>query len=287
MTILGLLGGGDRKGRVDTNAPQGKRLRDDAFNPKPSQERILERVRADAESEALRHAEAMVNRVFPIVEEAESIGTQRIAALGAAYAAARSELDAEIGAGRAQVAEAEAQLKCTEAELVKHGVEAERLPLAPLGEGMASYWQVAPAVAAGVGVGLLLARLDLTPLGFAVVCLGGLGLVMLLLSWRIAQPETAKVTSLRRNRRREAKHLDGLRADLERNESLAKGLVAETLRLAEAEEAFAKQLVAAFESAASSALPVGSLGEGERSIRKQREPKVPTAPWVEELEDAE
>jgi hypothetical protein len=98
MAILSLLGGNDRterrKKRVDSNAPEGELLRDDAFNPKPAQESLLVRIRLEAEAEALRHAEAIVNRVFPIVDEAESIGSQRIAALGAAYAAARSRIDA-------------------------------------------------------------------------------------------------------------------------------------------------------------------------------------------------
>jgi hypothetical protein len=287
MAILSLLGGNDKAGRVDSNAPEGDLLRDDAFNPKPAQEALLARVRRDAEAEALRHAEAIVNRDFPIVEEAESIGVQRIAALGAAYAAAKSRLDAEIASGRSAESAARAQLQATDGALEEQGVAAERLPLAPLGQRMASYWQVAPAVAAAAAAGYWLSRSSLSPAGMALGCLVALALVGALLSLRIARPESGAITSLRRNRQREARLLDEVQTEVQRNQSLAQGLVEESLRLVEAEVAFAKQLVAAFESAASSALPVGALGNGQRSIRKQREPRVPTPGWVRELEEGQ
>jgi hypothetical protein len=287
MAAFGLLGGGDKRERVDSVAPEGKLLRDDAFNPKPDQGKILERVRLEAEAEALRHAEAMVDREFPIVEEAESIGSQRIAALGAAYAALRSRLDAEIDAGVSEVSAAQTQLESTEKALLEQGVTADLLPLAPLGDGMASYWQVAPVAAVAAGAGVAVAGGRLSPLASAAVIAGALVLAIAILSLRIGNPESGKLTCLRRNRAREGAALEELKAELERNRSLAQGLVRETLRLVEAEEAFAKQIVATYESAASSALPVGALGDGGRAIRKQRAPSVAIPPWVRELEEAE
>jgi len=285
IPIQSLLGGDGKAAPVDTNAPQGKRARDDAYNPKPDQEKILERVRRDAEADAIRHAEDMANRTFPVVEEAESIGTQRVAALGAAYAAARSRIDVEIEVGRTQLEAAEGQLQRTKEALEEAGVPEGRTTLKPLGDGLVGRWQLLLALAVGAGAGALLSRLDLTPLGVGVVALIVLAALAGILSLRIGQPETALVTGLRRNHREEAETVEELQAKLKRNEALAEGLVEETLRLVEVEREFSKQMVATYESAASSALPVGSLGEGERSIRKQRVPDVRTPAWAQELEE--
>lgn len=285
ISILSLLGGDGKDQPVDTNAPQGKLKRDDAYSPKAAQEKILERVRRDAEADAIRHAEDMADRNFPVVDEAESIGAQRIAALGAAYAAARSQIDVEIRVGQTQSGAAAGQLERTERALEEAGVPERHTQLAPLGDGLVSRWQALLALAVGAGGGVLLARLDLAPLGIAAVVVIALAAIAAIFSLRIGQPETARVTALRRNRRKEAEEVEELEAKLKHDEALAEGLVKETLRLVEVEQEFAKQMVATYESAASSALPVGSLGEGERSIRKQRVPDVRTPPWAQDLEE--
>lgn len=284
IPIQSLLGGDGKSERVDTNAPQGKLSRDDAYKPKPVQEELLGRVRRDAEADAIRHAEDMANRSFPIVEEAESIGAQRIAALGAAYAAARSQIDVEIEVCGSRLEAATEQLRETEGALEEQDVPADRTGLAPIGERLVSRWQAALALLLGIGAGALLARSDLTPLGIVLVVLVALAAIVAVLSLRIGQPESALVTGLRRNHRREAGEVEDLQAQLKHEEALARGLVKETLRLVEAEVEFAKQLVASYESAASSALPPGALGEGDRAIRKQRTPQVPIPAWVEDLE---
>lgn len=284
ISIQSLLGGNDGDSPVDSNAPQGERTRLDAYNPAPAHKELLEEVRQDAEAEAIRHAEAMANRVFPVVEQAESIAAQRIAALGAAYAAARSQYDAEVGRLDGQLPGLELQLKTTEEALEAEGVGAEELGLAPIGDRMVSLWQVALALGIGAIAGLLGARLNLAGAGLVLLVLAAGALVAGVLRLRIGSPESARVTGLRRNRRREAREREKLLAAKKENEARIAGLQDETLRLIEVETAFAKQMVTTFESAASSALPVGSLGQGERAIRRQREPQVRFPAWAEELE---
>jgi hypothetical protein len=286
ISIQSLLGGDGKSKPVDTNAPQGKLKRDDAYSPKAVQEKILERIRNDAEADAIRHAEDMANRAFPVVEEAESVGAQRIAALGAAYAAARSQIDVEIDVGKTELSRASIQLEKTEQTLEGAGVPEGQLQLAPLGEGLVSRWQVLLALALGAGAGVLLARTDLKPLPIGVVVIFTITAIAAIFSLRFGQPESARLTALRRNRRKEATEVGGLEAKLKHDEALAEGLVEETLRLVEAEQEFAKQMVATYESAAASAMPVGSLGKEERLIQKQRVPNVRTPVWAEDLEEA-
>jgi len=278
--------GGNGPERVDTSAPRGKHARDDAYNPAPAHEEILERVRKDAEADAIRHAEDMANRIFPIVEEAGSIAVQRIAALGAAYAAGRGQLDAEADATQAGIEAADARLAEIEAALEGSGLIRELVSLPPLGEGLVSRWQAGGGLALGAIVGFLLFRLDLTPAGFALIVAGVLGLLAGLLSLRIGQPESVAVTSLRRARSDVLEQKDELEAQLARNRALARSLADETLRLVEVETAFASQMVATYENTAASALPVGSLAAGERAIKKQADPSVPHPDWVEELKGA-
>jgi len=286
MFSIRKLFGRDEADHVDTNAPQGKRTREDAYNPKPDHEVLLQRVRGDAEADAIRHAEYMVNRIFPVVEEAETLGAQRVATLGAAYAAFRSQIDAQVEVDRTMLEAAVRQLNSTEEALEEKGVPEGRTGLAPLGEGLVSRWQLLLALCVGGGAGIALARLDLTAPAIGLVVLVALALIAAILGLRIGQPETAVVTSLRRNRRREAGDVEELQAKLQHDEARATGLVKETLRLVEVEREFAKQMVATYESAASSSLPVGSMGDSERAIRKQRVPDVRVPAWVEEVEEA-
>lgn len=287
MTLIHSLLGG-RDGPVDSNAPQGRRARDDAYNPKADQQEILGRVRQDAEADAIRHAEDMIERDFPVVEEAGSIGAQRIAALGAAYAAARSRIDAEIDDAQTRLETVEEEIGRVEEELERREVDRERTDLPPLGDRLVSRWQVLAGLAVGAAAGVSIARLDLAPSGIAAVVAVAVLAIGAILALRIGQPETAAVTSLRRTRRRKVEEKTELRAKLAHEERVAKGLVKETLSLVEGEREFAKLMVATYESAASSALPAGSLdNRSDRSIKKQRTPDVRIPPWAEDLEAAE
>jgi hypothetical protein len=178
---------------------------------------------------------------------------------------------------------AEAQLETTEHNLERQ-VGQEEVGLAPLGDGLVSLWPVGGSFAVGTLAGAAAAQLDLGAAGIAIVVVLALAATFGLLSLRIGKPEGARLTSLRRNRKREKRRVDELRGDLEKVRAQIKSLVEETLRLVEVESAFAKQLVTAYEQALASALPVGALGDGERTVRKQREPRIELPAWVEELE---
>jgi hypothetical protein len=105
----------------------------------PEQERLLAEARSRAEADAVRNAEEMVGREFPIVAEAEQIIGRRFAELERFYAGTRAELEAELRCRAADLEAAEAQLRITERALIEGGVPQPQVGLAPLGRRFFAY----------------------------------------------------------------------------------------------------------------------------------------------------
>src|SRR5690349_15883445 len=80
----------------DEAEPRGRRRDDDAYSPARKRAEILARVRLDAEADAIRHAEDMLNRDFPIVGYARTTAEGRLADLETAYLFRRTPIDERI-----------------------------------------------------------------------------------------------------------------------------------------------------------------------------------------------
>jgi hypothetical protein len=247
------------------------------------QVRLLDQTRSRAEADAVRHAEDMVGRNFPIVAEAEQIVGRRFAELKRLYTGARAELEAELKTREVDVVAVEEQLAITEHALLERGVHRPEVGLAPLERGALEHprhWLWAAGLAA---TALALA------LGQPMYQIGELALVTVLLLGAfllpVEQVEAERVTRLRRNRWREAEALREGHAALEEVKGKLERLCREVRAAAESEVALASELVAAYVSAAFSSLPAGVLAEG-RELAQQREPNIDLPDWVPEGAEA-
>jgi hypothetical protein len=268
---------------LSDDEPRRRKQKDDAFDPRQAQATLLARVRRDAEADAIRHAEDMLERDFPIVAEAERIAETRLAALKAAFAERRAAIQGRIEGLAQAIVVAETQLRATEGALAEEGVPPSRLALAPRRGRPAVGTKIAIGLAGAVAIGLAIRLLELS--GPLVLPLAGAAMVLLALALAL-QPgpplEDADITSLREVRVAEAEALTELRVELEQGRRELGGFEERALGLAETEVAFASQLVGAYQSAAFSSLPVGTLEDG-RGLKEQRTPSVKLPAWAREL----
>jgi|GEM_PF-6491007 len=256
----------------------------DAFDPTPVHQEILTRVRRDAEADAIRHAEDMLNRDFPILEEAEGIASSRLARLRTAYIERRSSIEGAIASLRTEAAALEVSLAHKDAVLAEEGVSGNRVVLPPLrgprDVGSRSVVGVGGIVA--LCLGAILAGLEGRP-ALAVVGFGAVVLAVVLTAWPGPALENPTVTALRRTRTADAEALEVLRGSLARRDEELSGLKGQTHSVAKNEVAFAQEIVSAYRSAAFSALPVGVL-DGDRNFKEQRDLTVRMPAWARELE---
>ncbi|HEV7771529.1 MAG TPA: hypothetical protein VGO66_12840 [Solirubrobacterales bacterium] len=300
MSVLGRLFG--RRGGVAADDPEepleaaepenagGDEGRDErregndaAYTPEGEHARLLTRVRREAEADAVRHAEDMLHRQFQVASEAESTAASRLADLRVAFLARDTELSERRVTCERQIESRTARQAAAAAALVAAGVPADQVEVGPLYSNRLANWKLAAVLAAGAGIGYLLAVTDLGTVGIA--CAVVLALVVALWLYT-AGPEEIEERALTVLRERHAEHsatLTALNSEVARIEIERDALRGETRGVAEGEVAFAGRLAAAYANAAFSAMPAGSL-EGGREFAEQRQPSVELPDWVLALE---
>jgi hypothetical protein len=259
-------------------------IADDPFNPASEHRALLQDVRERARTDAVRHAEDLLGRDLPIIEEAEAMGRHRVVRLGLRrqqlIAAARDAL--ATAARRRQLAEQ--RLQATRAALAAEGVPQDQLALEALdrplqAERIAAMFGAA-TLAAAVGGGLWLGALGVTiAVLVCLACATALGVAVFMPSAHRA--ETARLSALRRERRKAELGLSAAGdAHLAAERALA-DLPGQALRLLEGEMAFVEEFVSLYESEVFRTLPPGALADG-RGLGRQREPEIETPGWARE-----
>jgi hypothetical protein len=257
---------------------------DDPFSPASEHQSLLQDVRERARTDAVRHAEDLLGRDLPIVEEVEAMGTHRVVRLGLRrqelIAAARDALAA--AAQQRQLAEQ--RLRAALAALAAEGVPQDQLALEALDrplqpERIAAMFgaaTLAAAVAGGVWLGALGVMIAVL---VCLACATALGVAVCMPSAHRA--ETARLSALRRERRNAELGLSAADdAHLAAERALA-DLPGRALRLLEGELAFVKEFVSLYESEVFRTLPPGALADG-RGLGRQREPEIDMPGWARE-----
>lgn len=275
-----LRGGDDSAQRVSQPEPTGRRT-EDPYRPEKAHAKLIAQTRAGAEADAVRHAESILTRTFPVVAEAQTTARARLAALRVAYSERRRGVQERIHGCMARIASAERRVEATERALASAGVPEDQVALAPLRDPKAV---VRPLVA--LAAGALIGAASTVELHVPALIAAVLAAAIAGATWALlptAEVEPADIASMRRIRAADAKELEDLQADLERERREAVGLDEETFAVAESEVSFAEHLAAVYASAAFGALPAGALA-GDREMRSQPPVDVALPAWVKELE---
>lgn len=270
MILFGSLLGGEGSDEAETSTPT--RSRGD----------LLAETRRNAEADAIRHAESLLEREFPIVNAAERTAESTLADLRATYTEERGELEAEReGTGRkAEVAET--RLHQAEAMLREAGVPEAELGLPPSRNRSV---ELRGATVAVGGVALAVLVLSQLVSGPPLVALGVLAAAGLIFGLTLAPSEEAEPAKLRRLREHRQE------VDRESQRLLEQQILnAEAIELLDrrtysrglSDIAFAGELVAVYANTAFSALPAGTL-EGGREFAAQRQPHVEIPAWLAAL----
>jgi hypothetical protein len=283
-----LLFGSDEDGAVEEAADgEAGGVEVEEVAPQPSHREILMRVRREAEADAIRHAEDMVNRDFPIVNEAERIADARLANLKVSYSGQRGEMGGRIQGIEGAIGEAKAGLAETERALAGKGVPESELGIEPLREPPPLLERALIGLAGAGAIVILIAVLDLR--GELVAPLAAVAVAALALA--LALPpgpylEDPEIAALREARKKQATKVAELEEELRGASGALTALEERTLSTAELEVKFAGEIVGAYESAVFSSLPVGVL-EGGKKIKEQRAPQVRLPRWTSRLAGAE
>lgn len=254
-----------------------------AYTPTAAHAQLLARVRREAEADAVRHAEDMLDRQFPIADEAETIAEARLAALQIEFIAKDAELGERRSTCERQISAAADRLAAIGAALRKAGIPADQVDAGPLRPRRFAGWKVAAGLATGLGLGYVLAVGDAGTLGIAAAVTFALALSIWLYATGPEDLEERLIVTLRESRAEVNDVLVELGSEVARIEIEREALRGETRATAENEIAFAGRLAAAYASAAFSAMPAGAL-EGGREFAAQNEPSVGLPGWVLELE---
>ncbi|HST69476.1 MAG TPA: hypothetical protein VLI94_07435 [Solirubrobacterales bacterium] len=270
MILFGSLLGGEGSDEAEASAPA------------KSRGALLAETRRNAEADAIRHAESLLEREFPIVDTAERTAESTLADLRSTYTEERGELEAKREGVERKVEVAETRLHQTEALLREAGV-----PEAELGLPPSRKRGVQPRDAAAAIGGVALAVLVLSQLvsGLPLVALGALaaaGLIFGLTRGPVEETEPTRLRRLREHRQEIDRERQGLLDQQILNAEAIELLDRRTYSRGLSDIAFAGELVAAYANAAFSALPAGSL-EGGREFAAQRQPHVEIPAWLEAL----
>lgn len=254
-----------------------------AYSPPAAHARILMGVRRDAEADAVRHAEDMLDRQFPITARAEATAGDRLAALRAEFVRRDTELRESAAARTQEIAAAANRLAAIQAALRQGGIPADQMHLEPIQARNLSGWRIVVALVVGSGSGYLIAAGNLSAIWLGLVIALALAIIVALFAAPPEDIEEEAIASLRRSHTEVDARLTELNSRVARIEIEREALRGSTRTLAEGEVALARRIAAEYASAAFSAMPAGSL-EGGREFASQREPDVELPDWVAELE---
>jgi hypothetical protein len=288
--IKNLLGFGrddEELPEVELEVDQQDEAEGDPFAPRPDRAVILAEVKRDAEADAIRHAEDMLDRDFPIVPRAENTAGTRLATLRSVYVERRGELSGRIAVLDRRANELALRLQATERALAAEGVPPSQIGLEPLRGKRAVIERIAVALGALVVMGLAVDLLDLR----GRLVLPGVGLLFaLLLLILMLQPgerlEEPAIEMLREQRQQQDEALTELQGDLHAHREALTKLDRTTYAIAESEVSFAGEMASTYNSTVFSALPAGVLAEG-RELREQQRPAVRMPSWARGLAGAE
>jgi len=252
------------------------------FAPAPAHAAVLGQARERARGDAVRHAEDLLERPLPVVEEAEQLARRRLALLDAARAERLGELTRRVEDTRREADSAEQRRAAVLESLAAAGVPRDELDLPPLDTRSRESWRLlAPLVAlvlgagAGFALGLDVASAAIIGAALAAATYGTL---------TTAEEPAVEAPRLRKLRRAradaEAEVLAAWHAHAVAVEQL------ETFHtwvraLARAERALADQLPAVYVAELTSAMPPGALAD-DRRVAQQRAPLVDLPDWARE-----
>jgi hypothetical protein len=259
----------------------------DPFSPRGDRASILARVKLDAEADAIRHAEDMLNRDFPVVTRAEDTAETRLTTLRSAYVERRGELAGRIAVLEQNATELNRRLQETERALAAEGVPALQISLEPPRGRRSLSEPILIALGSLLVMGVAVKLLDLQ--GQLVLPAVGLlaGLVLLALILQPdAQLEDPAVTALREQRQELDLTLTELQEDLQTQRETLTRLETTTYAMVESEVRFAGEMALTYNSTVFSSLPAGVLAEG-RELKEQRRPEVKIPNWARGLTGAE
>jgi hypothetical protein len=267
----------------DETGANGDEPSESAYTPPAAHARILARVRRDAEADAIRHAEDMLDRQFPITAEAEATATRRLADLHTEFVNRDGELRERRAMRVQQIAAADRRRVAIEAKLRDAGVPADQMDIEPLRVRRFSGWRIVAGLIVGAALGYVVAAADLATIWLILCVAAALALVVALFAAPPEDLEEQEVAALREKHIEVSEVLVQLNSEIARIDIERDALRGGTRTLAEGEVAFAGQMTAAYENAAFSAMPAGSL-EGGLEFAAQQEPSVQLPDWALELE---
>jgi hypothetical protein len=262
-----------------TGGPQG-----DPFKPDGEHAALLEEMRERAHADALRHAEDLMERPLPIVDEVEALGQERLVRLGHRRQELKSIAERAHGAATEEQNAAQARFDAALAALTAEGVPHEQLALEPLDRSvsprailaMAAIATVAATVTGALWLGAMGATIAL------VVCLAlATGLCVALYVPSSTRAETARLSALRRERRRAAAELRRLSAHRDDAAREVEEMPQRAQNLFEGELTLVRSLVSTYESELFRALPPGALADG-KGLGDQRTPHLVPPAWAGE-----
>lgn len=270
ILFASLLSSEDKEAEAEASPPSRKRAE------------ILAETRRNAEADAIRHAEDLLEREFPIVSTAERTAESRLADLQSEYTEKRGELEAEKESLGRRVEAADRELQLAEKALRKKGVPEDELGLPPFSHRTIQFRQAVVGIAAAGALGLIISPLVASPVLTVAVFLAALVLIF----WLVVAPgdeaESLPLRRLRAQRLKAAKTVQNLSEKEARNIAAIEQLERTAHSKGLGEVTFAGEIVAAYVNAAFSALPAGSL-EGGRKVAAQRQPQVEIPAWLQAL----
>ncbi len=254
-----------------------------AYSPPAAHARILARVRRDAEADAVRHAEDMLHRQFPITAAAEATARDRLAALQGEFVTRDTRLRESAAARTHEIAATVDRIAAIQAALRSRGTAADQMHLEPLQARHLAGWRIVVALVIGAGLGYAVAADNLNGIWLGLIAVAALAIVAALLTTPPEDIEEQEIASLRRCHSEASARLTELNTSVARIEIEREALRGSTRTLAEGEIALAQRMATEYVSAAFSTMPAGAL-EGGLEFAQQREVEVELPDWIAELE---
>lgn len=257
-----------------------RRSTGDPFEPAAEHVALLEQTRERARADARLHAEDLLERELPIVEEAESQGHNRVVHIELRRSELIEREELAVADAASAIATAQERVRAAEAALAHEGVSADEFALNPLNSGLAPRALLIGATVALVGA-IVAGTLAMGALGalLSILFAAILAVAAMTVLARQQGAEPGRIDALRRER---AAASADLRDAAERRSSAEAQLTALPRRAATlvmGEQRFAEQFVSCYVSELFSALPPGALVDG-RGVATQRKPRLEIPSWA-------
>ncbi len=256
----------------------------DPFEPEREHAALLREMRERAYADAARHAEDLMERPLPIIDELEALGQERLVRLGHRRLELKSLAERAHGVATEALNAAQARFDAALAALSAEGVPPEQLALEPLDRPISPSAVIALAAAA-TAAATVAGALWLGPKGATialVVCFAlATALCAALYVPSSNRAETARLSALRRERSHAAAELRRARARRSDAAREVEEVPQRAQNLFEGELTLVRSLVSTYESELFRALPPGALADG-KALGEQRSPNLSPPTWASE-----